>query len=363
MASPAHCIYCFECLAASYKRHEPIDLAAVEELWERYEQSKKPASLQDINNPVSQRDSADLGREVVVEEEEEEDDDDADEELDTTQRGSMKSKSSRPHSIKLPSVSRLQSQLSSDSSSVSTTPSVMSTSSSRSILSGSTAATTPISESTQPEMAETRQQRLHDQRYPLFVTWNTLSKNGHKSLRGCIGTFDAHELAEGLRAYALTSAFEDSRFSPIPQSLLPSLSCSLTLLGSFEPCTNALDWILGVHGIRISFIHRGRRYGATYLPDVAVEQGWTKEETLESLMRKAGWDGVTTGGVARRLLRGSSGGGHSGSSKPWEQVSDFRVVKYQGLKASASYAEWQEWREWVMSLKDGSAELLFPSTR
>ena len=73
MASPAHCIYCFECLAASYKRHEPIDLAAVEELWERYEQSKKPASLQDINNPVSQWFCAYLGRvffvveEVVVE--------------------------------------------------------------------------------------------------------------------------------------------------------------------------------------------------------------------------------------------------------------------------------------------------------
>lgn len=202
MASPAHCIYCFECLAASYKRHEPIDLAAVEELWERYEQSKKLASLQDIDNTVSQRDSADLGQEVVVEED---DDDDADEGRDTTQRGSMKSKSSRPHSIKLPSVSRLQSQLSSDSSSVSTTPSVMSSNSSRSILSSSTAATTPISESTQPEMAEMRQQRPKSQHYPLFVTWNTLSKNGHKSLRGCIGTFDAQELAEGLRSYALTS--------------------------------------------------------------------------------------------------------------------------------------------------------------
>ncbi|GFF94255.1 uncharacterized protein CG5902 [Aspergillus udagawae] len=361
MASPSHCIYCFECLAASYKGHEPIDLAAVEELWERYEQSKKLASLQDINNTVSQSDSADLGREVVVEEDD--DDDDADGELDTTQRGSVKSKRSRPQSIKLPSVSRLQSQLSSDSSSVSTTPSVMSTNSSRSILSSSTTATTPISESAQPETAEMRQQSLKNQRYPLFVTWNTLSKNGHKSLRGCIGTFEAQELAEGLRAYALTSAFDDSRFTPIPQSLLPSLSCSLTLLGSFEPCTDALDWILGVHGIRISFIHRGRRYGATYLPDVAVEQGWTKEETLESLMRKAGWDGVSTGGVSRRILRGSSSGGHPGSSKPWEQVSDFRVVKYQGLKASASYAEWQDWREWVMSLEDGSEDLLCPTAR
>lgn len=139
-------------------------------------------------------------------------------------------------------------------------------------------------------------------------------------------------------------AFDDTRFSPIPKSLLPSLSCSLTLLSSFEPCTNALDWALGTHGIRISFVHRGRRYGATYLPDVAVEQGWSKEETVESLMRKAGWDG---GSAARRLLRAGNG------AAPWDQVGDFRTVRYQGLKASASYAEWQEWRDWVLSLDDG----------
>ena len=93
---------------------------------------------------------------------------------------------------------------------------------------------------------------------------------------------------QGSRMLTAHSAFDDTRFPPIPESLLPSLSCSLTLLGSFEPCTNALDWILGVHGLRISFIHRGRRYGATYLPDVAVEQGWSKEETVNSLLCASG---------------------------------------------------------------------------
>jgi AMMECR1 domain-containing protein len=37
------------------------------------------------------------------------------------------------------------------------------------------------------------------------VTWNTVSRSGNKSLRGCIGTFEAQELDEGLRNYALTS--------------------------------------------------------------------------------------------------------------------------------------------------------------
>lgn len=106
-----------------------------------------------------------------------------------------------------------------------------------------------------------------------------------------------------------------------------------------------MDWELGVHGLRISFIHRSRRYGATYLPDVAVEQGWTKEETVESLMRKAGWDSS----VARRLLKGSSSS--SNGNHPWDEVSDFKATRYQGLRASATYGEWQEWRKWVQADK------------
>lgn len=138
-------------------------------------------------------------------------------------------------------------------------------------------------------------------------------------------------------------------------SQLPHLSCSLTLLSNFEPCADALDWELGTHGIRISFIYRNRRYGATYLPDVAVEQGWTKEETIESLMRKAGWSGSSTG-VARRILRGSNASGTN--SKPWEEVSDFKTTRYQGLGASADYSDWQEWRKWVEADK-ARLDLLF----
>jgi AMME syndrome candidate gene 1 protein len=117
-----------------------------------------------------------------------------------------------------------------------------------------------------------------------------------------------------------------------------------------------MDWNLGQHGLRISFNYRSRRHGATYLPDVAVEQGWTKEETVESLMKKAGWDGAYGGshGVARRLLRGSiRGGGGSNDQqqsqppKPWEEVQDFRAIRYTGLRAHATYSEWQEWRKWV----------------
>lgn len=169
-------------------------------------------------------------------------------------------------------------------------------------------------------------------------------------------------------------AFDDTRFYPIPATLLPSLSCSLTLLSNFEPCADALDWEVGTHGLRISFIHRGRRYGSTYLPDVAVEQGWTKEETVESLMRKAGWDGVShrsnimgKSSIARRFLRGGGGAGSAGDNnssltdahgadasppKPWEEVSDFKAIRYKGLQAHANYSQWQEWRRWVADSGD-----------
>ncbi|KAI1152474.1 AMMECR1 domain-containing protein [Nemania diffusa] len=163
---------------------------------------------------------------------------------------------------------------------------------------------------------------------PLFVTWNTVSPgSGHTSLRGCIGTFEAQELDEGLSSYAITSAIHDMRFDPISERELPSLEVAVTLLTDFEDCDDALDWELGTHGIRISFIDRGRRYGSTYLPDVAPEQGWTKEETLVSLMRKAGW---------------------MGRRDKWQDIG-LKVVRYQGKKASLQYPEYKHWHDWVES--------------
>ena len=46
------------------------------------------------------------------------------------------------------------------------------------------------------------------------------------------------------------------------------------------------------HGIKITFESEGRHYSATYLPGVAAEQGWDKNETLKSLIKKAGYKGI-----------------------------------------------------------------------
>lgn len=176
MANPAQCYYCFETLAASYDDRDPIALTTIESLWEQYEQSKKLASL---------------GKEAQAA--------DSDEEEDTEEQGPPQSvnddspqTNNQPKSLKPPAVGRLQSRTSSDSSSVATTPS---SASANSTLSGSTTATTPLGSHS----------RTADQQYPLFVTWNTLSRSGNKSLRGCIGTFDPKDLAVGLKSFALTS--------------------------------------------------------------------------------------------------------------------------------------------------------------
>lgn len=194
MATPAQCYYCFECLSASFEDREPASLAAVEALWEQHQQTKKLSSLgvHAVVGAAPVRDAGDQdepGPSGSVNDLE----DDGDANLSSQM-------SSRPKGLQIPTVTRLQSQTSSDSSSAATTPSCNSHTSS---LSGTTAVTTP----TPSPLSDTlgSRQQAPRQKFPLFVTWNTVSRNGNKSLRGCIGTFEAQDLEAGLKSFSLTS--------------------------------------------------------------------------------------------------------------------------------------------------------------
>ena len=135
--------------------------------------------------------------------------------------------------------------------------------------------------------------------YPLFVTWLIGSD---KQLRGCIGTFSPMNLTQGLREYAITSAINDSRFSPISRDEYPLLSCAVSILTQFEPCSSYVDWDIGLHGIRIEFLNeRGARRSATYLPEVAHEQGWNHIQTLDSLLRKGGYRAPITSDMRKSV--------------------------------------------------------------
>lgn len=63
-----------------------------------------------------------------------------------------------------------------------------------------------------------------------------------------------------------------------------------------------MDWVLGVHGIRIEFLNeRGMKRTATYLPQVATEQGWDQTQTIDSLLRKGGYRASITPEVRRSI--------------------------------------------------------------
>ena len=106
----------------------------------------------------------------------------------------------------------------------------------------------------------------------------------------------------GLREYALTSATNDSRFPPISRDEYPLLSCAVSILTDFEPCSSYSDWAIGIHGIRIEFFNeRGSKRSATYLPEVASEQGWNHVETLDSLLRKGGYRSSITSDMRKSV--------------------------------------------------------------
>ena len=358
MASPAYCLFCFETLSSHYDSSEPPSLSKVEDSWEAYQKAIGAVPAEDPST-----DDLDVdGDDDAYEEEQDNDDDGDDQDVDEETATNLTTSRS---TLQPPSISALRATGSPLSSASSSAPSSTPSSSTSHL-------TTPSTTSSSTSYSSILRTASKEPSYPIFVTWSTIStRSSHKHLRGCIGTFEALPLSKGLETYALTSALDDQRFNPIPSSLLPQLFCSITLLADFTTASNPLDWDLGVHGIRISFTSPSgtRRYGATYLPDVAVEQGWTKEETIESLMRKAGWEPpssssssrssyyssttASTVGVARRLIRGKSSDATDAAAKedkklkPWEQVQDFRTVRYTGLRASASFAEWRDWRRWA----------------
>lgn len=284
MATVEHCLYCFETLASHLEGRKSMDLSEVEESYAEYLKALSAEADAEASKSVTKR-----------------------------------------H----PALERLSGEASSGTPSpaLSTPSSSASSTSNLSLQQPPSAVSTPATSTSSLPLPD--DEKITET--PLFVTWNTNSARRGHSLRGCIGTFEPQELDEGLASYAITSAIHDSRFSPITLRELPSLQVAVTLLTDFEDASDPLDWELGTHGIRISFVHHGRRYGATYLPDVAVEQGWDKEDTIQSLMRKAGY---------------------VGSKSRWREMG-IKVVRYQGKKVACEYEEYKAWREWADEHNEG----------
>ena len=108
----------------------------------------------------------------------------------------------------------------------------------------------------------------------VFVTLKT-----HGQLRGCIGRFVSDiPLYQLVSEMAISSAMEDPRFefNRIKPTELNHLEIEISVLSPLKLITNPLDIELGKHGI---YIKKGFHVGC-FLPQVATETGWSKEEFL-----------------------------------------------------------------------------------
>lgn len=101
----------------------------------------------------------------------------------------------------------------------------------------------------------------------------------HQRLRGCIGQFTSDKpLIELVVDMAKASASSDPRFlgDPITARELEELDVEISVLSPLEKTDDPLRLRLGIDGI---YIRRGSSSGC-FLPQVATETGWSKEEFL-----------------------------------------------------------------------------------
>ena len=102
-------------------------------------------------------------------------------------------------------------------------------------------------------------------------------------LLGCIGCCEGRApLREEVAGLALSAALDDPRFHPAASSAGP-IDIEISVLTPFRRIWRAEDVQIGTHGL---YIRLGGRAGLL-LPQVATERGWTSEEFLEALARKA----------------------------------------------------------------------------
>lgn len=117
----------------------------------------------------------------------------------------------------------------------------------------------------------------------------TLTKG--EKLRGCIGQFTAGKpLYKTVQEMAQASAFRDRRFTPVTAGEIRNIDIEISVLTPLKHIDSAEEFIPGKHGI---YIIKGNRSG-TFLPQVADDTGWNREELLGHCSQdKAGigWDG------------------------------------------------------------------------
>lgn len=124
-----------------------------------------------------------------------------------------------------------------------------------------------------PEGLASRQQGV-------FVT---IRKRGE--LRGCIGRVLADvALPTLVSRAAFEAAFHDPRFAPVTRDELEKLEVEISVLTPPREVASAREIVVGRDGVLL----RKAGKSSVFLPQVATEQGWTRDEMLDALCDKAG---------------------------------------------------------------------------
>jgi AmmeMemoRadiSam system protein A len=112
----------------------------------------------------------------------------------------------------------------------------------------------------------------------------TIKKHGQ--LRGCIGNFVADEpLYKVVHKMALASATQDARFfgNQVTPDELKDIDIEISVLSPLTRIDDPMKIELGKHGIYI--VNRRLDAAGCFLPQVATETGWSKEEFLTHCTR------------------------------------------------------------------------------
>lgn len=111
----------------------------------------------------------------------------------------------------------------------------------------------------------------------------TLEQRGE--LRGCIGHILAKQpLYATVQQAAVSAATADPRFAPLTPEELEKISIEISVLSPLKRPTDMEEIEVGRHGLLVA----AEGTSGLLLPQVATEEGWTRQEFLRAVCRKAG---------------------------------------------------------------------------
>jgi AmmeMemoRadiSam system protein B/AmmeMemoRadiSam system protein A len=145
---------------------------------------------------------------------------------------------------------------------------------------------TYITKNTYPNIRESKITKNNRGKMGAFVTLYYKD-----DLRGCIGNIESEiPLYKSIQSLVVSSAIRDYRFKPVDTTELKDIEIEISVLTPMQKIDSIDEIEMGRHGIYI----RKEFQTGTFLPQVARETNWSKEEFLGRCARdKAhiGWEG------------------------------------------------------------------------